>query len=200
MAAQNTTSTNSNAATHLTPMDDARLVHVSIDGKMETFHVVKLMASSLLGRDVTGDEWGAFMTKDGIWVENHADRKQLNGEMKKRCKNIQSVELEKITRPGSETIDVTGRGYYTKGGKVYGENGNVIAMDKSGHLFLTGDGGQKGVHLAWILFNAYPDLYKFNSEFHDTVNHIDGDRTNNEPWNFRPVTADQNFSLYYKPE
>jgi hypothetical protein len=107
--------------------------------------------------------------------------------------------LEPITRPDTETFDVMGN-YYTAGGKVYGKNGNVIAMDKSGHLLLTSDKGQKKVHLAWILFNAYPDLYKFNPEFHDTVNHIDGDRTNNEPWNFRPVTAAQDSMLYYKTE
>ena len=187
-------------AQNTTPMNDARLVQVNVNGKMKTYNVVKLLASSLLGRDVTGDEWGAFIAKDGIWVENHADRKQLNEKLKIQCENFQPVGLAKIIRPGSETIYVTGKGYYTKGGKVYGKNGNVIAVDKSGHLLLTSDEGQIKVHLAWILFNAYPDFYGFSVVPYDQVNHIDGDRKNNEPWNFRPVTADQNTLMYYKPE
>ena len=181
------------SATYLTPMDQARRVAVSINGKMETFNVAKLLASSLLGRDVTGPEWGAFIGTDGIWMENDAHRDQLNEEMEIECVELEKpVELEKITRPGSETIDVTGRGYYTQGGKVYGKNGNVIAMTESGHLKLTGDGGRKKVHIGRILFTAYPDLYKFDPEYHDQIDHIDGDHTNNEPWNFRPVTRHQN--------
>ena len=181
------------SATYLTPMDDARLVQVKINGKTEAFNVAKLLASSLLGRDVTGPEWGALIGTDGIWMENDADRVQLNEKMKIECVELEKpVELEKITRPGSETIDVTGRGYYTQGGKVYGKNGNVIAMNKSGHLKLTGSRGPKEVHIARILFTAYPDLYKFDPEYHDEIDHIDGDHTNNEPWNFRPVTRHQN--------
>jgi hypothetical protein len=181
------------SATYLTPMDDARLVRVNINGKMERFNVAKLIASSILGRDVTGHEWGALIDTDGIWMENDADRDQLNEEMEIQCENqCIRVDLKKITRPGSETIDVTGRGYYTQGGKVYGKNGNVIAMTESGHLFLTGSRGTKRVHIARILFTAYPDLYKFDPEYHDQIDHIDGDHTNNEPWNFRPVTRHQN--------
>ena len=181
------------SATYLTPRGDARTVAVSINGKMETFNVAKLLASSILGRDVTGPEWGALIGTDGIWMENDADRVQLNEKMKIECVELEKpVELEKITRPGSETIDVTGRGYYTKDGKVYGKNGNVIAMNKSGYLKLTGSRGRKEVHIARILFTAYPDVYKFDPEYHDENDHIDGDHTNNEPWNFRPVTRHQN--------
>ena len=181
------------SATYLTPMDHARLVAVWINGKLEYFNVAKLLASSILNRDVTGTEWGALIGTDGIWMENDAHRDQLNEEMEIQCENqCIRVVLKKITRPRSETIDVTGRGYYTQGGKVYGKNGNVIAMTESGHLLLTGSRGTKKVHIARILFTAYPNLYKFDPEFHDQIDHIDGDHTNNEPWNFRPVTAHQN--------
>ena len=108
-------------------------------------------------------------------------------------------DLEPITRPDTNPIKLMGN-YYTQGGNVYEKNGNVIAVDKLGYLSLTSDEGQIKVHLAWILFNTYPEFYGFNSEFHDQVNHIDGDHTNNEAWNFRPVTAAQNSMLYHKPE
>lgn len=177
--------------THLTPKDQARNVAVKINGKKEAFNVATLLASWILHRDVTNNEWGALIDTDGIWMENDTDRKRLMEDLRQKFEDLPRVDLETITRPGSEPIIATGR-YYTQGGKVYGKNGNVVKMQKSGHLSLTSDGSPKGVHLGRVLFTAYPDLYKFDPEFHDQIDHIDGDHTNNDPWNFRPVTAHQN--------
>jgi len=180
--------------TYLTPKDKARIVQVKINGKKEYFNVATLLASSVLEQDVTDNEWGALIDTDGIWMENDTDRKRLVEDLKKKCENLPRVDLDIIPRPGSEPINVAGK-YYTQGGKVYTKKGNAIRMQKSGLLRLTSDGSQKEVHLGRILFTAYPDLYKFVPEFHDQTDHIDGDHTNNVPWNFRPVTRHQNYMV-----
>jgi hypothetical protein len=53
------------------------------------------------------------------------------------------------------------------------------------------------VHIGRVLFTAYPDFYRVDPA-HTEVDHIDGDHTNNEPGNYRPVTKHQNTALAHQ--
>ena len=63
---------------------------------------------------------------------------------------------------------------------------------------MTDRNGKKfGVHIGRVLFAAYPAFYRFDPA-HTEIDHIDGNHTNNEPGNFRPVTKHQNRALAHR--
>ena len=184
----------------LTPTDQDRVVQARIDGVMKYFNVSNLLASYVLNKDVTDNEYGILPTADGMWVESAADRTTLCTELKLKRNDLPRVELDYIPRPDSSDIDVRGRGYYVERGVVYKKNGTPIHVSKTGHIYLTGAMGKREiVGLGWVLFAAYPDFYGINDRDHHTqMDHINGISTDNEAWNFRPMTSHQNAAVRHQ--
>ena len=109
------------------------------------------------------------------------------------------VELDYIQRPDSSDIDVRGKGYYVERGVVYKKNGTPIHVSKTGLIYLTGAmGKQERVGLGWVLFAAYPDFYGYKHGIHTQMDHINGISTDNEAWNFRPMTIHQNAAVRHR--
>jgi len=182
----------------LTPMDKDRLVQVMINGKMKYFNVANLLASSILGRDVTDNEYGVLIGESGMWIESAADRVALCDKLKSECSTLPRVDLGLIPRPNSSDIDVV-RGYYVERGVVYKRNGTPISVAKTGKIFLFDvKGVQKRVGLGWVLFAAYPSFYGYCPGLHTQMDHVNGDSTDNEAWNFRPVTINQNAAVSHR--
>lgn len=181
----------------LAPSPQPRKVQVGIAMKNEHFNVVKLLASSILGRDVTDNEFGALVTETGIWIESASDRVALTEELRPLCLALPRVDLTIISLPKSNVINVAGRGYYVEGGIMYQKNGNPMAIDpNTGRVFLTDTNGKNvKARIGRILFTAYPTFYGFDPAVHDEVDHINGEHTYNEACNLRPVTKQQNASL-----
>ena len=50
-------------------------------------------------------------------------------------------------------------------------------------------GKREKVGLGWVLFAAYPDFYGYKHGIHTQMDHINGISTDNEAWNFRPMTS-----------
>ena len=69
----------------LTPMKRARMVQVWIGKQMKVFNTANLLASYILKEDVTDNEFGILIGKDGMVVESAADRVALVDELKKKC-------------------------------------------------------------------------------------------------------------------
>ena len=61
----------------LKPMDHARSGPGQIDGVKKYFNVSNLLASYVLNKDVTDNEYGILLTADGMWIESAADRTTL---------------------------------------------------------------------------------------------------------------------------
>ena len=185
--------------TVLTPMDKARRVQVRIRGKMTYFNVANLLASSILHEDVTDNEFGILICDDGLIVESAADRAALCDDRKRACLDLPRVDLALVARPNSSDIDVTGKGYYVERGVVYTRTGRPIHVSETGHIFLTGKTGkQEKVGVGWILFAAYPAFYNYKHGLHTQMDHINGISTDNEAWNFRPVTVLQNAAVCHQ--
>jgi hypothetical protein len=183
----------------LKPMDEDRRVRVRIEGALKHFNVSNLLASYVLNKDVTDNEYGILPTADGMWVESAADRTTLCTELKLKRNTLPRVELECIQRPNASDIDVRGKGYYVERGVVYKKNGTPIYVTKTGHIYLTGAmGKQEGVGLGWVLFAAYPDFYGYKHGLHTQMDHINGISTDNEAWNFRPMTVHQNAAVKHQ--
>ncbi len=183
----------------LTPQSQDRAISFYVDGKQRYFNVMNLLASVLLGRDVTGTEYAIFVVEGGMLVESKQDRERLRDEREKEAVDLPRKELTIIPRSKSETIDVTGQGYYVQGGKIYRKYGKALAVAKNGRCAMTDcRGTQLKVHVGWVLFTAYPEFYRFDADVHKEVDHIDGDHKNNAPNNFRPVTASQNCTLRHQ--
>jgi len=53
------------------------------------------------------------------------------------------------------------------------------------------------VHIGRVLFTAYPAFYRVDPA-HTEIDHIDGNRANNHPGNFRSVTSQQNSALAHQ--
>ena len=180
----------------LTPMDQDRRVRAQIDGVQKHFNVSNLLASYVINRDVTDNEYGILLTADGMWVESAADRTTLCTELKPKCDDLPRVELDYIPRPNASDIDVRGKGYYVERGVVYKKDGTPIHVSKTGIIQLTGAMGKReGVGLGWVLFAAYPDFYGYEHGMHTQMDHINGISTDNEAWNFRPMTIHQNAAV-----
>ena len=128
----------------LTPMDQDRVVQARIEGVKKYFNVSNLLASYVLNKDVTDNEYGILPTADGMWVESAADRTTLCTELKLKRNDLPRVELDYIPRPDSSDIDVRGKGYYVERGVVYKKNGTPIHVSKTGHINLTGAMGKTG--------------------------------------------------------
>jgi hypothetical protein len=183
----------------LTPMDDARVVRARIDGVQKYFNVSNLLASYVLNKDVTDNEYGILLTADGMWIESAADRTTLCTELKLKRNALPRAELDYIQRPNSSDIDVRGKGYYVERGVVYKKDGTPIYVSKTGYIVLTGAmGKQEKVGLGWVLFAAYPDFYGYKHGMHTQVDHINGISTDNEAWNFRPMTIHQNAAVRHQ--
>ena len=182
--------------TVLAPMDKARQVCVSIRGKQKHFNVANLLASSILHEDVTDNEFGILICEDGLVVESAADRAALCADRKRACNDLPRVDLGLVPRPNSNDIDVRGKGYYVERGVVYKKNGRPIHVSKRGRINLTGKTGKgEKVGVGWILFAAYPAFYNYKHGLHTQMDHINGISTDNEAWNFRPVTVLQNAAV-----
>lgn len=180
----------------LTPRSSDRGIRCSVDGKNRYFNVMNLLASVLLGRDVTDSEYAILVVEGGMCVESKQDRERLRDEREEEAVDLPRKELTTIPRAKSETIDVTGQGYYVQGGKIYRKYGKALAVAKNGRCSMTDcRGTQLKVHVGWVLFTAYPEFYGFDADVHQEVDHIDGDHKNNAPNNFRPVTTSQNFAF-----
>jgi len=183
----------------LTPTDNDRVVQVRIEGVKKYFNVSNLLASYVLNKDVTDNEYGILPTDDGMWVESAADRTTLCTELKLKRNDLPRVELDYIPRPNSSDIDVRGKGYYVERGVVYKKNGTPIYVTKTGHILLTGAMGKREmVGLGWVLFAAYPDFYGYDRDHHKEMDHINGISTDNEAWNFRPMTVHQNAAVRHQ--
>ncbi len=163
------------------------------------FNAANLFASSILGRDVTGNGYGALIVEDGVWVETCEDRKRLRDDEVRNAaiKLLPRVDLTIIPRPIAGSIDVAKQGYFVEGGTLYRKKDTPLSVNEKdgGTCQLTDPRGRSViVHLGWVLFNAYPEFYGFDAKVHKEaqVDHIDGDRTNNAPNNFRPMTGRQN--------
>ena len=183
----------------LTPKDHARTVRVKIEGVDKCYNVSNLLASYVLDKDVTDNEYGILPTADGLWVESAADRTTLCTELKLKRNDLPRVELDYIPRPDSSDIDVRGKGYYVERGVVYKKNGTPIRVSKTGYIDLTGAmGKQERVGLGWVLFAAYPDFYGYKHGIHTQMDHINGISTDNEAWNFRPMTVHQNAAVSHR--
>jgi hypothetical protein len=183
----------------LKPSDKDRRVDVRIKGVTKSYNVSNLLASYVLNRDVTDNEYGILLTADGMWVESAADRTTLCTELKPKCNALPRAELECIQRPNASDIDVRGKGYYVERGIVYKKDGTPIYVSKTGLINLTGAiGKQEGVGLGWILFAAYPDFYGYKHGIHTQMDHINGISTDNEAWNFRPMTSHQNAAVKHQ--
>ena len=59
-------------------------------------------------------------------------------------------------------------------------------------------GKQENVGLGWVLFAAYPDFYGYKHGMHTQMDHINGISTDNEAWNFRPMTIHQNAAVRHQ--
>ena len=59
-------------------------------------------------------------------------------------------------------------------------------------------GKQEKVGLGWVLFAAYPDFYGYKHGIHTQMDHINGISTDNEAWNFRPMTVHQNAAVRHQ--
>ena len=118
----------------LTPTDQDRVVQARIEGVKKYFNVSNLLASYVLNKDVTDNEYGILPTADGMWVESAADRTTLCTELKLKRNDLPRVELDYIPRPDSSDIDVRGKGYYVERGVVYKKNGTPIHVSKTGHI------------------------------------------------------------------
>ena len=185
--------------TVLTPMDHARRVCVTIQGKMKYFNVANLLASSILHEDVTDNEFGILICEDGLIVESAADRVALCADRKRACLDLPRVDLGLVARPNSNDIDVRGKGYYVKRGVVYKKTGHPIYVSETGKIKLTGKTGkQEIVGVGWILFAAYPAFYNYKHGLHTQMDHINGISTDNEAWNFRPMTVLQNAAVSHQ--
>ena len=183
----------------LKPMDDDRRVCAWIEGALKHFNVSNLLASYVIGKDMTDNEYGILLTADGLWVESAADRTTLCTRLKLKCTDLPRAELDYIQRPNSSDIDVRGRGYYVERGIVYKKNGAPFRVSKTGHIQLTGAmGKQEMVGLGWVLFAAYPDFYGYKHGLHSQMDHINGVSTVNEAWNFRPMTIHQNAAVSHR--
>ena len=187
---------NGNTLTPRSSQDRAILCFV--DGKNRYFNVMNLLASVLLGRDVTDSEYAILVVEGGMWVESKQDRERLRDEREEEAVDLPRRELTIIPRPKSKTVDVTGQGYYVQGGKIYRKNGKALAVAKDGRCKMFSRGTQLNVHVGWVLFTAYPEFYGFDADVHEEVDHIDGDHKNNAPNNFRPVTRSQNSTLRHQ--
>jgi hypothetical protein len=186
--------------TVLEPEDGARQVCVKIRGKMKHFNVAKLVGSSILDDDVTGNENGILWGEHGLYIESAADRAALCDDLKRKCSNLERKELTLVPRPNSDDIDVRGKGYYVEGGTVYRSTGNgngtPIHVSERGKIKLTGtDGKKKEVGLGWVLFGAYPEFYGYVRGLHTEMDHINGNSKDNKAWNFRPMTKLQNMAV-----
>jgi hypothetical protein len=187
----------------LTPHSQDRAIQCRVDGKKRYFNVMNLLASVLMGIDVTNNEYAILVVKGGMYVESKQDRERLRDEREDLIEDLPRVDLKIIHRPKSETMDVRGRGYYVKGGKIYDKDDKALAVDKrDGRCRMTGTGPrgttQFHVHVGWVLFIAYPEFYGFDADVHEEVDHIDGDYKNNAANNFRPVTTSQNCALSHR--
>jgi len=183
----------------LKPMNQDRLVCVRIQGALKHYNVANLLASYVLGEDVTDNEYGILITADGLWIESAADRMALCNRLKLECTNLPRVELERIPRPNSSEMNVKGKGYVVERGVVYKKDGTPIYVTETGHIYLTGAMGKREwVGLGWILFAAYPDFYGYHHGLHKEMDHINGNSTDNKAWNFRPVTAHQNAMVSHR--
>ena len=168
-------------------------------GWMKYFNVSNLLASYVLNKDVTDNEYGILLTADGMWIESAADRTTLCTELKLKRNALPRVESDYIHRPDSSVIDVRGKGYYVERGVVYKKNGTPIRVSKTGYIDLTGAmGKQERVGLGWVLFAAYPDFYGYKHGIHTQMDHINGISTDNEAWNFRPMTVHQNAAVRHQ--
>jgi len=182
----------------LKPQQQSRTVKRKIDGKTKHFNVSNLLASAILNKDVTDNEYGILVGEDGLWIESSEDRLRLRDEMQSKIASLPRVDLTVVTRPNSGNIDVTGKGHVVDGGVVYQKNGNRLAVKSNGVCQMTDRNGKKfGVHIGRVLFAAYPAFYRFDPA-HTEIDHIDGNHTNNEPGNFRPVTKHQNRALAHR--
>jgi len=183
----------------LTPYPQSRTVNRRIDGKLHSFNVTNLLASAILNKDVTDNQYGILVSEDGLCVESSEDRLRLRDEMQSEIASLPRVDLNVVTRPRSDDIDVTGKGYVVDGGVVYHKGGNPLRARKDGAVFMTDRvGKQFCVHIGRVLFTAYPAFYRFDPGMHTEIDHIDGDHRNNDPGNFRPVTSQQNAALAHR--
>jgi len=182
----------------LKPNPVTRVVQCQIDGKRHAFNVSNLLASVILNKDVTDNQYGILVGEDGLWVESSEDRLRLRDEMRSKIASLPRVDLSVVTRPNSDDIDVTGKGYVVDGGVVYRKNGNPLRVGKDGKFLMTDrNGKQLCVHIGRVLFAAYPAFYRVDPA-HTEIDHIDGDHGNNHPGNFRPVTRQQNAALKHQ--
>jgi hypothetical protein len=183
----------------LKPMNEDRRVCAWTDGAMKYFNVSNLLASYVLNRDLTDNEYGILLTADGMWIESAADRTTLCTELKPKCNALPRAELDCIQRPNASDIDVRGKGYYVERGIVYKKNGTPIHVSKTGYIDLTSAMGKREkVGLGWVLFAAYPDFYGYKHGMHTQMDHINGISTDNEAWNFRPMTVHQNAAVSHR--
>ena len=53
-----------------------------IDGVQKYFNVSNLLASYVLNKDVTDNEYGILLTDTGMWIESAADRTTLCTRLK----------------------------------------------------------------------------------------------------------------------
>jgi len=183
----------------LKPHPQSRMVRRMIDGKTHTFNVSNLLASSILNKDVTDNQYGVLIDEKGLWIESSEDRLRLRDEVRSKIASLPRVDLSVVTRPNSDDIDVTGKGYFVDGGVVYHKGGNPLRARKDGTFNMTDRNGKPfNVHIGRVLFTAYPAFYRFDPGMHTEIDHIDGDHRNNDPGNFRPVTRQQNAALAHQ--
>ncbi len=184
----------------LTPMKHARRVQVRIGQEVKTFNTANLLASYILKDDVTDNEFGILIGKDGMVVESAADRVALVDELKKKCLQLPRVDLQIIQRPKSGPIDVRGKGYHVKGGVLYKENGGKLSVKPDGTVMLVGAKKRQlqCVSLGLVLATAYPAFYQYVPGKHTEIDHINGLHHVNKAWNFRPVTHQQNTALAHR--
>ena len=183
----------------LEPTGKDRMVCVKIQGVNKYYNVANLLASYVLGKDVTDNEYGILIAANGLWIESAADRVALCARLKLECDTLPRVELERIPRPNSSEIDARGKGYYVERGVVYKKDGTPIFVSKRGDIYLTGAAGkQEIVGMGWILFAAYPDFYGYRHGLHTEQDHINGKSTDNAAWNFRPMTKHQNAAVRHR--
>jgi hypothetical protein len=169
----------------------------TINKRLVHFNAANVIASSILGIDVTGNGYGAIIVEEGVYVETCDDRRRLRDDEERNAeiKRLPRVDLRTIRRPIADDIDVRGRGYFVEGGTFYRKKDTPFTVDDEdgGACYPTGPLGKAvRVSLGWVLFSAYPKFYGFDVDVHKENDHIDGDRTNNAPNNFRPMTERQN--------
>ena len=182
----------------LKPHSATRVVKRTIDGKKHYFNVSNLLASSILNKDVTDNQYGVLIDEKGLWIESSEDRLRLRDEVRSKIASLPRVDLSVVTRPNSDDIDVAGKGYVVDGGVVYHKGGNRLAVQSNGTCYMTDRNGKRfGVHIGRVLFAAYPAFYRVDPA-HTQIDHIDGDHANNHPGNFRPVTRHQNAALAHQ--